>query len=506
LNINTKIAKESAISFTGMGIGQVFRYLFTTLLARWAGVELLGIYSLANAITRISEVIAKLGLDQGILRKVSRADNMESKQKAILSALKMGSISGLIFMLLQIALAGYLAEDIFNQSSLLTKVIAIHAISLPFYIIIHISAFSTQAFKLLKYKIVVTEIQNPLILLLSMVVCYFFYSTESAIVIPVVLSALLGCITITIFLKKVSGTNILSVKKGIFNRDLLNYSLPIMFMSILGTVLHWTDVIMLGYFTDPVTVGLYHPAARTAGIVRIVLLSFVGIYGPLMAEMYAKRQNVEMNHLFKLVTRWVTTFSLPFAILIMLFPKKIMLIFGSQFLQGYPILMILVSATFIQAVFGIGGTTMNMTGFPKMNLLNTFMACGLNIGLNFYLIPTMGGMGAATATLITLSFIAFIRIIQNWKLLQLTPWSPKLIKPISAGIIAFSAGKILKEFIMPFHTILTLISGGLIIAFVFFTTLWLLGLDEDDTGLLAGIQIILDNIKSKSSGKNENNK
>ena len=484
-----------------MGFGQLLRYLFTTLLARWAGVELLGIYSLANAVTRISEVIAKLGLDQGILRKVSREDNLESKQAAILSALKMGLISGLIFMLIQIAFSGYLAEDIFNQSSLLTKVIAIHAFSLPFYIIIHISSFSTQAFKLLKYKIVVTEIQNPFILLLAMIVCYFFYSAESAIIIPVVLSAVLGCITITIFLKKVSGINILSVKRGMFNRDLLNYSLPIMFMSILGTVLHWTDVIMLGYITDPETVGLYHPAVRTAGIVRIILLSFAGIYGPLMAEMYAKKQNLEMNHLFKLVTRWITTFSLPFAILILLFPQKIMLIFGSQFLQGYPILMILVSAAFIQAVFGIGGTTLNMTGFPKMNLLNTFIACGLNISFNFYLIPTMGGMGAATATLITLSFIAFIRIIQNWKLLQLTPWSPNLIKPISAGILAFAVGYYLKELIMPFHTILTLISGGLIIVFVFFTTLWLFGLDEDDAGLLAGIQIILGNFKSKSTGK-----
>lgn len=496
MKTNTKIAKESVISFTGMGLGQILRYLFTTLLARWAGVELLGIYSLANAVTRISEVIGKLGLDQGILRKVSREDKQVDKQSAILSALKMGAISGLIFMLVQIAMAGYLAENFFNQSSLLTMVIAIHALSLPFYIIIHISAFSTQAFKLLKYKIVVTEIQNPLILLLAMIVCYNFYSAESAIIIPVVLSAVLGCITITIFLKKVSGINILSVKKGAFSHELLNYSLPIMFMSILGTILHWTDVIMLGYFTDPATVGLYHPAARTAGIVRIVLLSFSGIYGPLMAEMYAKKLTSEMNHLFKLVTRWITTFSLPFAILILLYPKKIMLIFGSQFLQGYPILMILVSAAFIQAVFGIGGTTLNMTGFPKINLMNTFIACGLNIGLNFYLIPKMGGMGAAIATLITLSFIAIIRILQNWRLLNLTPWSPKLIKPIIAGILAFGSGYLIKGSIMPLHTIITLVSGGLIIVIVFFTTLWLFGLDEDDSGLMAGLRVILGKFNS----------
>jgi len=496
LNLAEKISKEAAISFTGMGLGQLFRYLFTTLLARWAGVELLGIYSLANAVTRISEVVGKLGLDQGILRKVSREENLENKQTAILSALKMGSISGLIFMLVQIAIAGYLAENLFNQSSLLTKVIVIHALSLPFYIIIHISAFSTQAFKLLKYKIVVTEIQNPLILLLAMLVCYFFYSAESAIIIPVVISAVLGCLTISLFLKKISGVNLLSVQKGVLDRDLLNYSLPIMFISILGTILHWTDVIMLGYFTDPTTVGLYHPAARTAGIIRIVLLSFAGIYGPLMAEMFVKKQTSEMNHLYKLVIRWITTFSLPIAILILIYPRKVMLIFGGDFLSAYPILMVLAAAAFIQAVFGIGGSALNMAGFPKINLFNTFIACGLNIGLNFFLIPTMGGLGAATATLITLSFIALIRIIQIWKLLQLTPWSLSLTKPILAGILTFGAGYLLKPFIMPFHTIITLMSAGFIIVFVFFTALWLFGLDEDDSGLLTGLQIIFGNFKS----------
>ena len=166
---------------------------------------------------------------------------------------------------------------------------------------------------------------------------------------------------------------------------------------------------MLAYFTDPVTVGLYHPAARTAGVIRMVLLSFSGIYGPIMAEMFAKKLQKEMENVFKLVTRWVTTFSLPFAILILIYPKKVMLIFGSDFISGYPILMILVTAAFIQAIFGIGGTTLNMTGFPKINLMNTFIGCGLNIGLNIILIPKIGGLGAAIATLTTLTFMALIR-------------------------------------------------------------------------------------------------
>ncbi|MBC8196249.1 MAG: hypothetical protein H8E60_00025, partial [Candidatus Marinimicrobia bacterium] len=50
-----KVAKEATISFIGMGFGDAVRYLFTAILARFAGVEILGIYSLANSVTRIGE-------------------------------------------------------------------------------------------------------------------------------------------------------------------------------------------------------------------------------------------------------------------------------------------------------------------------------------------------------------------------------------------------------------------------------------------------------------------
>ena len=274
-----------------------------------------------------------------------------------------------------------------------------------------------------------------------------------------------------------------------------------MFMAILGMVLHWTDILMLGYFTDTSIVGLYHPAARTAGIIRVILFSFVGIYGPIIAEMYSKKQTEQMNHIFKLVTRWIITFSLPFAILILLYPRKIMLIFGGDFIDGYSILMILVTANFIHAVFGIGGTTLNMTGFPKINLFNTFIGCGLNIGLNIIFIPIMGGNGAAFATLITLSFIAIIRGFQNWKLLNLFPFGWKLLKPISAGIVAAGSGYILKIFVISYHTVFTLICAGFVIFVIFFMVLWLLGFDEDDTGLIQGIQIILNNFRIKENSK-----
>ena len=51
--IGRKVAKEASISFGGMGMGSLFRYLFSIMMARWLGPQMLGIYSLGNAVTRI---------------------------------------------------------------------------------------------------------------------------------------------------------------------------------------------------------------------------------------------------------------------------------------------------------------------------------------------------------------------------------------------------------------------------------------------------------------------
>ena len=81
MNFAQKISKESTITFSGMVYGNINRYLYIALLARWVGIEYLGIYSLANAIMLIGEVVAKMGLETGIMRFVSRLEPKTEKSQ-----------------------------------------------------------------------------------------------------------------------------------------------------------------------------------------------------------------------------------------------------------------------------------------------------------------------------------------------------------------------------------------------------------------------------------------
>ena len=498
-NHSGKIAKEATISFMGMGFGDGARYLFTAILARFAGVEFLGIYSLASSVTRIGEVFGRAGLHSGVMRFVSRLDKeteIETVRQRILSGLKLGLLFGIVIMILQIALADWLAFELFNGSDLLKTVLIISAVSLPFATIMAISAFATQGYKLLKYKVMVLNIIRPAIMLVCVLVSISFFTIDAAVKYPLLISAVFSSFAAIIFLNKLTNIKISQIFSGVIDKELLRFSYPLMFVTILGTLMHWMDILMLGYFTDTTTVGLYHPAARTAGLLRTVLLAFMGIFAPMMSDYHRQGEVGEMGKLYKLIVRWIVSLSLPLAIIIIIYSKKIMLLFGVQYLSASNVLMVLTTAAFIQTLFGGGGQTLTMTGFTKVNLFNSIIVVLINITLNLLWIPQYGIIGAAYATLISMALLGLLRIVEVNHLIKITPFSLKLMKPIIAGVIMTAVLIYIKPVVLPLHTITSLIIITLVGLLSFFTMLWLLRFDADDRKIWSGIVMITNRKKS----------
>ena len=493
MNTARKIGKESTITFTGLMYGNINRYLYTALLARWVGAEFLGIYSLANSIMLISEVLGKMGLETGIMRFVSRL-NPESDsvkiQKVIASALKMTAVFSLVIMVGLIISSGYIVTQILNEPPLLTSVLIVFAIAIPFNALTLISAFATQGFKRLKYKTLVTQFLNPTLLLGSMVICFWFVSTRSSIMVPMLITGIIGFFVMIVLLKRVSGVSNDQIIKAKFHSSLLKFSYPLMFVTILQTFMHWMDILMLGYFTDATTVGLYHPAARTAGLLQALLLSFLSIYAPMMAQFHSEGDRNKMVDTYKLVSRWLLMCAIPISAVFIIFPGKVLLLFGPEYLPSAKILVILTWATFIQAIFGAAGPTLSMSGHTILVLWNTIGAFLLNFGLNIFLIPKYGIIGAAIATLISLTAVGFARTIQVGVILKMNFFDRKVIKPIVAGIMVYTGLLLIKDLIMPFHTLITLLSAGIFSVGSYGLIMWILKIEDEDLDFLKGLSVL----------------
>ena len=189
MNTAQKIAKESTISFIGIFYGSINRYLYSALLARWVGPEYLGIYSMANAIMLIGEVLSKMGMETGTMRFISRLDPKKDQKeisRIIASAMKMCFVVSLIVATALIASSSFIVYNILSEKTLMINVLIVFAIALPFNAMTLIGAAATQGYKKLKYKAFVTQLVNPTILLFSMIICFSLFSTESALMLSLI--------------------------------------------------------------------------------------------------------------------------------------------------------------------------------------------------------------------------------------------------------------------------------------------------------------------------------
>ena len=498
MNTAQKIAKESIISFTGIFYGSLNRYLYSALLARWVGPEYLGIYSMANAIMLISEVLSKMGMETGVMRFISRLDPKNDKDEIsmiVASALKMCAVFSLVIMFILIFSSSFIVNNILSEQSLMVSVLIVFSIAIPFNSITFIAAAATQGYKKLKYKALVTQFINPSTLLLSMILCFRFISQESAMIYPMLITGIVGLISIFQPLRYLSKVNFTQTISSRFNYDLLKFSYPFMFVIILQTLMHWMDILMLGFFTDSTTVGLYHPAARTAGLLQSLLMSFIGIYAPLVSQFHSENNFSKMSEIYKLVSRWLLVFSVPISIMLFVFPENILSLFGSEYQVSKDVLTVLTVSTLIQAFFGAASPTLGMSGFARLVLVNTTIAFVFNFSLNYYLIPLYGNLGAAYATLITMTLVGLLRSIQVRLYLKMNFLSSKMIKPLVAGAATYFCSIQTKIYFENIHYFIELIVGCLSCIAIYSLLIWIMKIEEEDKSFNAGFGIIKEGLR-----------
>ncbi|MEI8031767.1 MAG: oligosaccharide flippase family protein [Chlorobiaceae bacterium] len=481
---NTVIAGQAGVSFAGFLFGQATRFAFNLLVARLLGLDALGIYAIAVAVIQIAEVLALLGLDSGLLRFINLHNGDPERQKGVIgSALKSALFFSFAIVLLVLLFSGPIAAA-FNGGRLLQLTLCCYAASIPFSAATVLFGHAIQGFKKLEPKIIATQVVSPLLLLLFTTLFRYTAGRDEALLLPYLLSAAAVFFWIRPRLAAFTGIGTDDLLHAPLDRAMLSYALPFMAVSLLSMTAHWLDVMMLGIFTDTATVGLYHPAARTAGMIRSVLLAFSGIAAPMIAELHASRRNDEIGRIFKMVTRWIVVATIPPALLFMLLPEPVLGLFGARFSAGTSALVLLTGAAFLQATLGLSSTVLAMTGFGRLSLFNALGALACQIALNLFLIPKMGINGAALATLLVFLLLSTARLLEIGHFLHIHPFARSLWKPLlsalaSAGLLLFA-----RPWLLQLTPAAGVAAGALLLLFSHLSVMLFLKLEDEEREII----------------------
>jgi O-antigen/teichoic acid export membrane protein len=490
------IAKGAGIVFLGTTLGTILKYIFELIVARNLGTNLFGLFFLGLAFLKVGEIISTLGLHRGVLRYIAlfrgEGDIRRTKGTIILS-LRIAIIVGIVICILIIFFSSFISENIFKKAEL-APVLKMFSLIIPFTTLTTILVFSSQGFKIMKYRVYVREIFEPTIRIIGVVVIFLLGYRLFGTIFVFNISIVIGLFLAFFYLKKIFPELIHKNTASTFEtKKILGFSWPLLLADFFGLIVIWMNILMIGYFKDSHEVGVYSAAHRTALMVQVILLSFNAIFSPIIADLYNKKDTKKLERLFKIVTKWILSLSLPVCILSILLAPEILSLFGKDFIVGASCLIVLSLSQLVNSIFGSAGFLIMMAGKSRINLFNNMIAAILNICLNLYLIPRYGITGAAISLLITIAVTNALRFVEVFLLFKFHPFKSDFYKPLLAAGGSTILAYLGKAYIFRMNEpILELLAVSAVFLIIYILISLALGIEEED-------KIVLDKIKAKFS-------
>ncbi|MDQ4106154.1 MAG: oligosaccharide flippase family protein, partial [Actinomycetota bacterium] len=284
-----RIARGVGMSSTGQGIGRLIGYATAAAIAKMHGPAQLGFYALGIVVLQVANILSQFGLDNGVVRYVAhyRAGGDAARVRGtILLAIGVTLGLSLIFSGTIFFGAGLLADWVFNKPFLETMFRAF-SVALPFFTLMSITLWATQGFQTVKYATLVRDILRPLTNLILVFVFYLLGEEILGAVVAYIASMALGAGLALYYLTKVFPKLLDRQTEALYeSRALFSVSGPMIIANFTQYINLWTALIVLGIFTSASEVGIYDVASRTATLSALVLVSFGGIFSPMISSLY----------------------------------------------------------------------------------------------------------------------------------------------------------------------------------------------------------------------------
>ncbi len=509
-NILELIFKTSIFVFIGVLISKIFSYSYKIIIARYFGADIYGLYSLSIVIIGLLASVSSFGLGEGALRYISlyRGKKEQEKIKYVFrTSLIILLFSTIITSLIVFFSADFIAISIFKNPDL-SIFLKIFSFMIPFWMLAGFFLDVMVAFEKIKQQIVIEKILQSAGKLIFLLFFLFLGFKTNAVIFSYFIGIFLFFLGTFLYCKyKLSEVflkpNLNKSEKNKILKNLISYSVPVMFFALIANIFYWTDSIALGYFKTTYEVGIYNAAIPLAMLLGWAPELFIRLLFPIITKEYARKNIDLIKRLSKQIGKWIFIINFPVFFLMMFFPGTIInLFFGSDYLLAITSLRLLLIGNFFFSIFIISDRLLLMAGKSKILLMDLIIAGTLNIILNIILIPKEnifglenihGINGAAIATTISLIVFNLLLMFHAKYYTSASPLGKKFFRIFLISIIPISILFILKSLIE-----ISLFS--VIVITIFFFTIYVLllflmkGLDKNDL-------LIVGTLKNKIASK-----
>ena len=194
-----------------------------------------------------------------------------------------------------------------------------------------------------------------------------------------------------------------AMKEGLSKR-IRDYSVPLTATYAANVLDKKVDIILVGLFINPAAVALYALASQVVGFLQAPAASIGYSVSPTYGEQKASNQLSVASQLYQTTLRHTLLLYIPVAAgIVLVADPLIRYVIGTDYLGAVPVLQILGVYVVLTSINAITSDAIDFLGRAKMRAYAKGGTSVANFVLNVALIPTLGIVGAAAATVITQS-------------------------------------------------------------------------------------------------------
>jgi len=182
------------------------------------------------------------------------------------------------------------------------------------------------------------------------------------------------------------------------------------------------DLVMVGRFDSAVAVGLYSVGAKAAAVTAIGGVALNVVMAPDFSRSLAEGSYTELRDRYRQASKWMALGAVGCGIIVLLFHRQVLLLFGPEYLAAGTILQILAGGQIIAGVLGVNTPILLASGLAKVECALTAAACALLIGSAIGLGQRFGAVGVALATAGTTALLALsrrlavVQVFRSWRI------------------------------------------------------------------------------------------
>lgn len=400
-NEDYKEILHKGFSFLTLRVGGLLLgYVFTILIARQFGASVVGLISLSFTLIMCVSIFGRLGIDVNLIRFFSNEHNKDDSGlffKVLLKAFVFSSLLALVLYTFK----EQVSLTIFNKPQL-EPYILWSALTIPFWTTTLVCA---GLFRALKKNKLFAFFNNPGRFLFTLVVLLLLIYSLDKGELTAIKAHFYGVFILSIIsvFYALKGFKTIKASSNSNSWGFLKEAYPMMLSGVIIVFLGWTDTFVLGIYETDKSIGVYNVALKIATITSFSLQAINSILAPKVALYFKQSNKKELKKIIGFATNINFIITLTIVLLIFIFHKNLLELFGQEFSSGATVLLILCIGQLINSLSGSVGLILQMTGHQKVYQNIVFIALVLNIILNFTLTPKLGVNGAAIATVVSIS-------------------------------------------------------------------------------------------------------